>query len=124
MLDSQARVIRSKTGALTRAACRQGPPWYVFAAALAAAVYFDHGALGFTAAFAYGTAVRLAHGLEKNRLPLISLPVLALSAFAVYKERVGLWVLCIALGAPHGLNPKISKALNPTTTAAAPLVFR
>lgn len=76
----------------------EGPPWYVFAAALAAAMYFGYGALGFTAAFAYGTAVRLAHGLEVSRLPLISLPVLAISAFAVWKDQVGLWVLCLALG--------------------------
>ena len=62
-------------------------------------MYFGYGALGFTAAFAYGTAVKLAHGLEASRLPLISLPVLAISAFAVWKDQVGLWVLCIALGA-------------------------
>jgi hypothetical protein len=76
----------------------KGLPFWGWVSTLVAALYFSYGTHWVVGAYAFATLTRLLDGLENNNVPVVSVPILAVSVFAVLKEYKSLWVVCLALG--------------------------
>ncbi|KAK9813625.1 hypothetical protein WJX73_000654 [Symbiochloris irregularis] len=71
-------------------------PFILWAATLAAALYYGYGTLWYTVAFGVVALVKFLRSIRgENRVPLLSLPVVAASIWAVYTERHFVWTLLL-----------------------------
>jgi hypothetical protein len=78
-----------------------GLPFYGWIATLAAAIYYGYGTQWVVAAYAFGTLARMLNGLDNasdKKMPVVSVPVLAVSAFAWFQGYKSLWVCSLAVG--------------------------
>lgn len=73
-------------------------PFYLWVATLAAALYYGYGTLWYTVAFGVVALIKFVQAVRsEDRAPLLAVPAVVVSAWAVYTERHFVWSLLLYL---------------------------